>query len=369
MKFMTMGAVGAFVLALAVCCSGQANPQGPTSTFSFSEIKKRQLSEPVYAFTGLAVSSDAAAYSSINEQREVHVLTMPGGKVHNLRLRDLPQEISNWEIGPEVVADRHGYLYVAGHSRELSLREEPSGNLVGVLVFKSVGRYSFQIHLTPSIVIMHMVVDDLGNLFVLGVDLDSLYRPLSPCLLVHKYSRQGVRLAAFSSCPAADEARSVQENPGQIFLRREDTVRAGQLFFHDRFLYHVMFSLRIIRIFDGDGRLVRELRLDPPLVDVLPDMSSPQVQVSARDEVTHVVVLQRSRFLVEWAHVEQTESGSHKIFYLRIHDGYGRALTQAGIAPVTPSRLLYADRDDEVYFLDVPAEGQQELTRTRLSLH
>ena len=67
--------------------------------------------------------------------------------------------------------------------------------------------------------------------------------------------------------------------------------------------------------------------------------------------------------------VEQTESGTHKIFNLRIHDGYGRALTQAGIAPVTPSRLLYADRDDEVYFLDVSAEGQQELTRTRLSLH
>jgi hypothetical protein len=58
MKFMTMGAV--FVLALAVCCSGQAIRHGPTGTLSFSEIKKRRLSEPVYAFTGLVVSPEGA---------------------------------------------------------------------------------------------------------------------------------------------------------------------------------------------------------------------------------------------------------------------------------------------------------------------
>ncbi len=206
------------------------------------------------------------------------------------------------------------------------------------------------------------VVDDAGNLFVLGIDLNSLYHPLSPCLLVHKYSRQGTRSAAFSSCPAAEEARSVDESPGQLMLRREGTARAGQLFFYDGLLCHVLLSLRIIRMFESGGRLVRELRLEPPSSDVQPIMRN------VRDEVAYVVVLQGGSFLVEWAHLEQTEFGPHKVFYLRIHDGAGRALTDTRIAPVPRSMLLYADQSDYIYFLGMPANSHQELIRTRLSM-
>jgi hypothetical protein len=114
----------------------------------------------------------------------VYVLTLPRGRVDNILLRDLPQEVRKWQLGPEVAGDRRGNLYVSGHSRKLSLREEPSNNLLGVLVFRPDGRYSFTMHLTPSIEIKHMVVDDAGSLFVLGIDLNSPYHPLSPCLLV-----------------------------------------------------------------------------------------------------------------------------------------------------------------------------------------
>jgi len=368
MKLMRRGAAGAFVLTLAVCCPGQANFQEPTSALSFSEINERRLSQQVYSFTGLAVSPSGVVYSTINELREVRVLTLPGGKARNLHLRDFPQDVSNWQLGPEVAGDRSGYLYVAGHSRELSFREVPSSNLLGVLVFKPDGHYSSRMHLMPSIEIMHMVVDDLGNLFILGINVDSLYSPLSPCLLVHKYSPQGVRLTAFSPCPAADDAHLVDQSPGQLRLRRENTARASQLFFYDGFLYHVVFPLRTIRIFESGGRLIRELRLDPPLTDAPSSTNSVQLQASAGDEVSHVVILRGGRFLVEWMHVEQTDSGSHKTLYLRIHGGDGRALTQAGIAPVTPSMLLYADPDDHVYFLGVRAAGRQELIRTRLAL-
>jgi hypothetical protein len=72
-------------------------------------------------------------------------------------------------------------------------------------------------------------------------------------------------------------------------------------------------------------------------------------------------------FLVEWAHIEQTEFGPRKVFYLRVQDGSGRALTDTRIAPVTRSVLLYADQSDNIYFLGMPADSHQELIRTRLS--
>jgi hypothetical protein len=124
----------------------------------------------------------------------------------------------------------------------------------------------------------------------------------------------------------------------------------------------VLFSLRIIRMFESAGRFVRELRLEPPLSDAQPIMGN------VRDEVAHVVVLQGGTFLVEWAHLEQTEFGPHTVFYVRIHDGDGRALTDTRIAPVTRSMLLYADQSDYIYFLGMPADSHQELIRTRLSL-
>ena len=86
-----------------------------------------------------------------------------------------------------------------------------------------------------------------------------------------------------------------------------------------------------------------------------------------RDEVAHVVVLREGTFLVEWAHFEQTEFGPHKVFYMRIHDADGRALTDTQVAPVTSSMLLYADQSDYIYFLGMPADSHQELIRTRLS--
>jgi len=354
-------AASVFVL-LVIFCTGRPILCETAPALAFSEIQKRRLSLPIYSFSGLAVSPSGSVYSAIHDERRVYVLTLPGGRVDNILLRDFPQEGSKWQLGPEVAGDRSGNLYVSGHSRKLSFREEPSNSLLGVLVFRPDGRYSFTMHLTPSIEIKHMLVDDAGNLFVLGIDLNSLYHPLSPCLLVHKYSRQGTRSAAFSFCPAAEEARSVDERPGQLMLRREGTARAGQLFFYDGLLCHVLLSLRIIRMFESGGRLVRELRLEPPSSDVQPIMSN------VRDEVAYVVVLQGGSFLVEWAHLEQTEFGPHRVFYLRIHDGAGRALTDTRIAPVPRSMLLYADQSDYIYFLGMPANSHQELIRTRLSM-
>src|SRR6266849_5775415 len=115
-------------------------------------------------------------------------------------------------IGPEVAEATARAVEATGISLEWERVE-----LNGKTIAKCGGLVTM--HVTPSIEIKHMVVDDCRcNLFVLGIDLNSPYHPLSPCLLVLNYSRKGARSAAFSSCPAAEEERSVGESPGQLML-------------------------------------------------------------------------------------------------------------------------------------------------------
>lgn len=358
---MRLGGACAFALTLAVCCAAQGSAPDPSRELQFSDIQERRLKFPIYSFTGLSVSPGGVVYSTINEDREVHMLALRDGKTRTLRLRDLPQDLSKWQLGPKVAGDREGYLYVAGHDRDLSFRERPSSELLGVLVFKPDGRYNSQLSLTPSIEVMHMIVDALGNLFVLGVEVESLYNSLSPCLMVYKYSRTGAQLTTFSSCPRMPEGRPAEQSPGQLLSRRENTARAGQVFLYDGLIHHVIFPSRIIRIFESDGRPVRELRLSSPNAFGL-------AQVNGRDEVSHVVVLRSGRFLVEWTHVEQTEFGSRRTVFLRVHDRDGSVLTEAGVVPVTQSLLLYAGPDENIYFLGLRRAGQQELIRARLTL-
>lgn len=365
---LTQTVAGALTL-LAISCSGQTSLCASEIKLSFSEVQKRSLTLPIFSFSGLPVSDAGAVYSLTSEQREVRGLTLRDGRVRRLRLRALPPEISQWQLGPEVAADRRGCLYVAGHNRQSSLREEPSSSLFGVVVFLPDGRYNFTIHPTPAVDIRHIAVDEIGDLYVLGIDLASLYHPLSPCLLVYKYSRQGVRLAAFSDCPAAELARTADEHAGQLFFRREQTARGSQVLLRGGFLYHVLFSPQIMRIFDTRGRLAPcELHLEPLSASVLLSPSGMPNPANTNDEVTQVVVLRGGGFLVEWAHSELFESGVRKLLYLGVHDARGRALSQPGTAPVARSMLMHVDENDYVYFLGMPASGRQELIRARISL-
>lgn len=336
---------------------------------SFSEIQKHWLKHSIFRSTGLSVSSNGVVYSTASERREVRSFSVRDRTVRKLPLRGLPEEINQWELGPEVAADQRGFLYVPGHGRQWSLREEAPSRLFGVSVFRPDGRYSFTIHLTPSVDVRQIVVDGTGELFVLGIDLSSLYRPAGGCLLVHKYSRRGTRLASFSQCPAPELAHSAGERPGPLFLRRQTTVMASQLFLHDGVLYHVLFSLQIIRMFDTQGRLIRELHLEPPSGGALLGASGMREPPNVKDEVVRVVLIPEGRFLVEWAHAEQPQLGLRKLRYLGLHDGQGCALSQASPGPTARSTLLCTDEKGYAYFLGMPTGGHQELIRTRVCLH
>jgi hypothetical protein len=84
-------AAGAFVL-FVISCTGRPILCGTAPGLAFSEIQKGRLSLPIYSFSGLAVSPSGSVYSTIHDERRVYVLTLPGGRVDNLLLRDFPRK-------------------------------------------------------------------------------------------------------------------------------------------------------------------------------------------------------------------------------------------------------------------------------------
>jgi hypothetical protein len=102
MTIMKRAAAGAFVLILAVCCPRQAGLPESTSDLSFSEIHERRLNSSIYSFTGLAVSSGGAVYSTRTEHREVYKQTQSGSsKLLYLRVYDTyGRGITQPEVAP-----------------------------------------------------------------------------------------------------------------------------------------------------------------------------------------------------------------------------------------------------------------------------
>ena len=70
------------------------------------------------------------------------------------------------------------------------------------------------------------------------------------------------------------------------------------------------------RMFNTHGRLIRERHLETPFGNALLGTSGLPQPANVSDEVVRVVLIREGRFLVEWAHAEQPESGQRKLRYL-----------------------------------------------------
>jgi hypothetical protein len=234
-------------------------------------------------------------------------------------------------------------------------------------VLKPDGRYQRTIRLDPSVNARHVAPDDSGDLFILGVDLTSLYRTNSPCQLGFRYSFKGTRLRAFSPCPLMDEQRGPNESPGRVYFKRQLSARAGQLFIYDRMLYHVLHRSQLIRAFDMEGNLIREVKFLPPGTGAIPVAAS-EMSASGKANIKRVVLMRHCLFLTEWEYVKHCASGTRKSVYVSIHDRSGRALSPAVPAPGHHTMLLSANKSGEVYFLDTTRNGAQMVLRARIVL-
>lgn len=244
-----------------------------------SDVHTRALPFLLFSSIGPTASQDGTVYSTISDKQEVRLLRLADGKAGRLRLHGFSQKIGSWQLGPQVAGDQHGFLYVPARRRQRSLAEGPWSSLSDVLVFRPGGQYDSTIHLRPSVEVRQIIVDELGELFILGIDPLSVYQPTtSPCMLIHKYSRQGTRLARFSECPTLETAQV------QSFFLLDRLARRGHLLLWNGSLYHVLSTPRIVRLFNANGSLIRESHLDPPLTG-LPGIVGGRGEIGSKDEV------------------------------------------------------------------------------------
>jgi hypothetical protein len=187
--------------------------------------------------------------------------------IARMRLQPPPEGANAQVLYSDIAVDSKGGMFVGA-----TWTRQPSGGGAGVLVYDTEGRYERTIVLSPRSNMRHLAMDASGNLFVLGID-PGYFRGVSNlCLLVHKYSPDGNRVTAFSSCPIPAGDRSVQ---GPAWEQLSFEVDRGSLWIENGKLYHVLPSSGVIRVFDPTTGLgLGEIALRLPQSDELASLAT-----------------------------------------------------------------------------------------------
>lgn len=135
----------------------------------------------------------------------------------------------------------------------------------GVFIFDREGRYTGTTELAMQCAPERIAVDSNGDMFASSLDAAYLKGREKDCSLVHKFTRQGQHVVSFSACPPAAQAEGAR--PGvrgtAVSALRAEAER-GHVWIQNGQLYHVLPSSRLLRVFDRDGRAVREATLVSP---------------------------------------------------------------------------------------------------------
>jgi hypothetical protein len=277
---------------------------------------------------GMSVSRYSAAGALLSRIRIDSVPEAKTGKVTFLQ---------------DVAVDNKNNLYVSG-----IWRNQPRSFASGIFVFDPAGAYVRTVALSPAIELRHAAVDSQGNIYGLGVDGDFVRRRTDYCLLVHKYSPDGKRLTAFSSCPAGLMLRTPAGTPGPDFMKLPGDVDKGRLWIAGDRVYHLMASSHILRVFDPAGKQLQALEFAVPPAPGPTGSLSPIASVS--DVATRVLPLAGGRYMVEWQHTEMSENTRHSSRYWAMHGATGKAMSDSAPPPLF-TVLLSADEAGDCYAL------------------
>jgi hypothetical protein len=127
----------------------------------------------------------------------------------------------------------------------------------------------------------------------------------------------------------------------------------------------------LLRVFDSDGKSIREASLDPPDSSALLAAGGMTANASA-NQVRRIIGMADGAFLVEWLHAESVGgAGQRRTTFLALHDQAGRPLTAAAHPPSRPAVPIHCDSQGRVLFLHLNRISQNfavELMTTTLIL-
>ncbi|HLH32815.1 MAG TPA: hypothetical protein VKY31_16555, partial [Terriglobia bacterium] len=217
----------------------------------------------------------------------------------------------------DIALDSSGSIYVPILWRFVKKQNEG----VGVVVLDTNGNFKKLISLHQRTEIRHMVVGSDGSLYVLGSDSAYFNRQTDTCYLLHKYTQDGDRVAAFSTCP--DPGGNLRQPgtlvPGKGYDQLMHETQRGSVWLNGDSVFQLLPYAHEIREFSLSGAAKGKTVLDMPPNSQVGDIA---FQVFPRTDGTRLVV---------WMHMEVTGLNSISSGkYMALHDGTsGRALSLA----------------------------------------
>jgi hypothetical protein len=190
--------------------------------------------------------------------------------------------------------------------------KKPKGGGAGVIVYNAAGNYERTIVLNPRANIRHLALDASGNIYVLGIEPGYFKGVENFCNLIHKYTPEGNRVTAFSSCPIPAGDRSLGAQWDQLSFE----VDRGSIWIQDGRVYQVMPSRRVIRVFDSvTGIAINEITLRPPAENI--------AIATGAAVAWRVLPMGEGGYLVVWS----VPTGMGRTSFVSGHDRNGAATT------------------------------------------
>lgn len=341
--------------------SGNSAP----AELDFRIESSEELALPSINFSAVRMTSDGTLLFLASDRWALHRI-QPGSPAKSFRLHGLPELSSaDVQLSPSLAVDKKLRVYIPGVLSEWKRGATPRA---AVFVFDESGRPLQTIALSPRMHPRQVALDEAGNLIVLGFASRE-----GECMFLHRFAPDGTRLGSFSPCPHGLSPASPDLNERRsAFLRLWGEIWEGLLWSGQGRIYHVLPGARLLRIFDGEGALIREVTFLPPESSRLLAQRGMRAD-PAGDRIRRVVPLPDGKYLVEWLHIEAVgKAGQHRVTFLALHDSQGQPVTQAAHpAPARPSYPLQCDADGRVVFLHLTREGGEKvhLVRASVALH
>jgi hypothetical protein len=349
-------ALGIGAIALCVCA-----PAISAADLSFQSISERAI--PVAprtlggAFKHLA---NGDVYFFSNEYRSIHRLSQSDNSISRIELSGTPEDsVGSVQLMQDFAVDGNGRFFVPA----IWTYKERQGGSAGVLVFDSGGHYQRTVLLQPRTEVRHIALSDSGEIYVLGIDPAYFRHSTDSCFLVHRYTSNGARLAAFSACPTDVAPERRTSGPAWEALKRETD--RGSIWIKNNIFYHLLPFSHQIRTFEvGTERPLDTVDMAPP--DGA-ELQSDVVHTSRAfpSMIWRVVQFSDGRYLAHWSLASpDSANANRRLAVLTLHDGQGRLAVKSRQRPSFGGEPLWANEDGSVTFIVRQADGNAKLVRS-----